>query len=522
MYIDSRALDDGTLVDSEICIIGAGAAGITLARELANQPFRVVLIESGGFDPDDETNSLLQAVNSGRDYPILHHSRERYFGGATNPWGGHCAPMAPLNFEQRPWIPYSGWPISRQDLEPYYVRAHEVMRLGPFDYDAERTATALGMNLFPFDPSRVQTVMSRFNALRFGPHYQRELDIAKNLTVYLWGNVVNINRHPTNPYVTDASVRTLSGRNFTVRARYFVLALGGIENARMLLLSRDVEAAGLGNGNDLVGRFFMEHISYRSGIIIPAGTEPLLKFYEGEHPLGDITVQGHIALPDELLRELQIPFFRAYLHIRDRSFLNTDAGQSAYVLQKSAKRLDWPENLGSHLRNVLSGLDDVVAYFTGQEERFPSVYVLANDVEQIPNPDSRIGLARRRDAFGLNQATVHWQLSDLDKIGIQKAQQVIATEVGRTGFGRMRIEMPGEEDVLLEGASGGAHHMGTTRMHDDLRRGVVDADCRIHELSNVYVAGSSVFPTVGYINPTLTIVAMAIRLGDHLKARMNS
>jgi choline dehydrogenase-like flavoprotein len=363
--------------------------------------------------------------------------------------------------------------------------------------------------------------VSRYNRLRFGPHYRRELDEAKNLTTYLWGNVVNINRHPSNPHVTDVSVRTLSGKRFTVRGRYFVLALGGIENARMLLLSRDIEAAGLGNGHDLVGRYFMEHILYWSGMIMRAGTEPLFDFYSGEHPLGDVTVQGHIALPDDLLRDLQIPFYRAELDVLSPSFLNTDAGRSARILGKNAERRTWPKNLGRHLINILSGLDDVVEYYAGETESFPALYVLENYVEQVPNPDSRIGLARRRDALGLNRATLRWHLSRLDKTGIQKAQQVIATEVGRSGFGRMRFEMP-EEEVLLEGARGGSHHMGTTRMHDQPRQGVVDADCCVHGLNNLYVAGSSVFPTVGYINPTLTIVALTIRLGDHLKKRMNS
>lgn len=522
MYIDSRSLDDGTVVDSDICIIGAGAAGITLARELANQPFRIVLIESGGFDFEDETDGLRRAVNTGRKYPRLPYSRLRYFGGTTNHWGGVCAPMRPLAFEHRPWIPNSGWPISRQDLDPYYIRAHDVIRLGSFDYDAERTASAMGMSLFPFDPSRVETVMSRNNALRFGSHYRRELDEAKNLTTYLWGNVVNINRHPANPYVTGVSVRTLSGKRFTVRARYFILATGGIENARMLLLSRDVEAVGLGNGNDLVGRFFMEHIWYLSGVIMRAGTEDLLQFYDPESFFGDVAVRGHIALPDELVRELQIPLFHAEIKARHPSVLNTNAGKSADAVRESLERWEWPENLGRHLVNILSGLDDIVGHYAGEKERFPALYLLGNYAEQIPNPDSRIGLVAERDPLGLNRANVHWQLSDLDKHGIQEAQNVIAAEVGRSGFGRMRIAMPEEEDLLLAGADGGAHHMGTTRMHHEPRRGVVDADCRIHGLSNVYIAGSSVFPTTGYINPTLTIVAMAIRLSDHLKARMNS
>jgi choline dehydrogenase-like flavoprotein len=491
LFVDSRTLDDGTVVESEVCIIGGGAAGIALARELAHQPFRVALIESGDIDYDDETHELLEVVNTGRPYGSLPHTRLRFFGGTTNHWGGHCAPINPIVFEERPWIPNSGWPISRQDLDPYYQRAHAVMELGPMDYDAQRTATDMGMVLFPFDPVRT----------------------------YLWGNVTNINRDSANPVVTDVSVRTLSGKNYTVSARFFVLATGGIENARMLLLSRDVETRGLGNGNDLVGRYFMEHISYRSGIIFQSGAEDLLEFYSAEHDHGDVAVRGHISLPDKLIRELEIPMFRTEIEIVGSSILNTEASWSIRDLRESVAEQEWPEDLGHHLMNILSGLDDIV-FFSDDKARFPAAYFLDNYVEQTPNPDSRIELAAEKDRLGLNLAAVNWRLSELDKAGIRKAHDVIAEEVGRSGFGRMRKELPEQENLLLAGADGGAHHMGTTRMHDDPRLGVVDADCRIHGLGNMYVAGSSVFPCAGYINPTLTIVALAIRLGDHLKARM--
>jgi choline dehydrogenase-like flavoprotein len=493
-------LADGTIVDAEICVIGAGAAGITLALELANEPYRIALIESGGFEPEEQTDALHSAVNIGHKYPNLPASRLRYFGGSTNHWGGHCAPMSPLNFERRPWIAHSGWPFSRRDLDPYYLRAHDVLLLGEFDYNAESVARVLRKNLFPFDPSRVETVVSRYNPLAFGRHYRDILDRMKNLTTYLWGNVVSINRHPTNAYVRDVYVRTLTGKSFTVRGRYFVLAAGGIENARILLLSNDVDAAGLGNECDQVGRYFMEHIWYPSGIIVPADPRIVLDIYGHRHALGNIRIGGDIALPERLVRELEIPDFRAELAVLRAV---TDKG------------------IGVDVMNIVSELEAVASPFR-RGVQLPLVYWLLNFVEQVPNPGSRIGLARERDALGLHRVTVHWQLSELDRTGIRKANEVIAAEVGRSGFGRMRIELPSNEETILDAADGGPHQMGATRMHENPRRGVVDANCRIHGLHNIYVAGSSVFPTVGHSNPTLTIVAMTIRLADHLKKLMKS
>jgi choline dehydrogenase-like flavoprotein len=520
MDVDSRSLEDGAVVEAEVCIVGGGAAGITLALELSGQSFRVALIESGGLDFDPETDALLEAINVGRSYPHLQASRLRYFGGSTNHWGGHCVPIRAVHFERRPWIPDSGWPISRDDLDPYYVRAHAILGLGEFDYDAKRLSAALGKRMFPFDPSKVETVISRYNPLRFGPYYHDVLQRADNLTTYLWGNLVRLDRHPSNSYVTQLAVRTLAGNAYTVRARYFVLALGGIENARMLLLSNAIEAAGLGNQHGLVGRYFMEHIRYWSGVILPANQAEVVDLYGAEHPYAsDLALRGHLALPEQLLSELEIPSYRAEIKI-SKNVTGSDAVYSAGIIERELKTFRWPDHLATHLLNVLSGLDDLARYFVTSDAVLG--YKLMNYVEQTPNPDSRIGLAQERDALGLNRATVDWRLTELDKIGIRKALKVIADEIGRSGFGRMRIDLSEHQDVILEGADGGAHHLGTTRMHDDPRHGVVDADCRMHDLANCFIAGSSTFPCGGYENPTLTIVAMAIRLGDHLKALMSS
>lgn len=518
MYADSRSVPKGTVFDTEICIVGAGAAGITLALELANMPFRVTVVESGGFDFDDRTHRLLKLINIGRPYPNLESSRLRYFGGTTNHWGGQCVPLGTMALERRSWIPNSGWPISRKHLDPFYMRAHKLLGIGEFDYDAKRLATIVDKEMFPFSPEKLQTVISRYNAVKFGSEFRDDLGRAGNITTYLRGNVVNVNRHEYNAHVKSVSVKTLSGAEFTVSARYFVLALGGIENARILLLSNDVENKGLGNQYDLVGRYFMEHIWYPSGLIIPTDQDRKFNLYNSELPTEQgYALRGHLTLSEHLQRRFEIPEFRSEIKIT-RSSKYSDAVASARSIRDNVAEYEWPTDLGKHLLNVVTGLEDIANHFIGEDD--PIAYQLNNYVEQVPNPDSRIDLARERDELGLNRATIDWRLSALDKIGIRKSQEVIAAEVGQSGFGRMRIELVDDEDVLLDGAHGGNHHMGTTRMDANARRGVTNADCRAHGLHNLFIAGSSVFPTGGYANPTLTIVALAIRLADHLKSLM--
>ena len=514
MYIDSRQLDSKTPIETDVCVIGGGAAGITLALELAGRRLRVCVLESGGFFRDPETHDLNAAINVGRPYPVAA-TRLRYFGGTTNHWGGHCAPIRSLNFEERPWIGDAAWPLTRAELEPYYARAHRVLRLGEYDYGLDETVRKARMSLFPFDPKRVETVVSRYNPLRMGREYRRAVDESANVTTYLYANVTSINRHRVSNYVTDVSVATLSGRSFTVRARYFVLATGGIENARMLLASNRVQAAGLGNQHDLVGRYFMEHIWYTSGLILAADPTVDLPAYSRLRAIEPgVGVRCHVALPEAVVRQQQIPDFRAEVLVR-RSDAFHDSVQSADAIRDDLAKLDFPDRFVGHLANIIKNPAPVVKRLWADEP--PLLYVLANHVEQIPNRDSRIALSTERDALGLPRATVDWRLSALDRLGIVKAHRLIAAEVGRSRFGRMRIEIPDHEERILDRASAGAHHMGTTRMHRDPRRGVVDPDCRVHGLPNLFVAGSSVFPSGGYSNPTLTIVALAIRMADRLK-----
>jgi choline dehydrogenase-like flavoprotein len=468
-----------------------------------------------------ETHSLVDTINMGREYP-QRNAHLRYFGGSTNHWGGACNPLRASDFEKRPWIPHSGWPFSLDDLKPYYTRAHQVLRLGDFNYDSAAIANSLKLSLFPFDATKIESVVARYNPLRLGTFYRGDLNRALNVTVYLYANVTSLNQHPNNHRVQDVSVRTLSGNRFTVRAKYFILATGGVENARLLLISNQVQQTGIGNQHDLVGRFFMEHIWYPSGIILPANQSTAVgvsDFYGKRHINGEkIEVRCSLTLPENVIRQQQIPDFRAGIDVV-RTFGYSESVSSLRALYNALKKSDYPADFTNHVLNIIKDPASILGHLTSYNP--PFVYRLNNFVEQVPNPESRVVLAPEKDVLGLNKAAINWQLSEIDKQGIQKAQNLIAAEMGRSGFGRMRIELPADENVLLNGAVGGAHHMGTTRMHVDPRFGVVDANCRIHGLKNIFIAGSSVFPTGGFANPTLTIVALAIKLADHMIGIMN-
>jgi len=232
MFSDAREVEDGAIIEGDICIVGAGAAGITLALGLLDGGRRIVLLESGGFDYDHDTQALYQGVNLGLPYYDLDVCRLRYFGGTTNHWEGRCRPLDPIDFEARPWVPHSGWPITKATLDPFYARAHEICQLGPYRYDPADWLQP-GESALAFDPARITTNLWQFSPpTRFGETYRQALAMAPDVEVLLHADVVDIATNEAGAEVDRLQVATLSGRRFGVRARAYVLACGGIENAR--------------------------------------------------------------------------------------------------------------------------------------------------------------------------------------------------------------------------------------------------------------------------------------------------
>ena len=518
MLVDARTLPRDVAVESDICIVGAGAAGITLARELDGQPFRVCLLESGGLEPDVATQSLYEGETRGAPYTPLHVGRLRYFGGTTGHWDGRCRPLDDLDFEARDWVPDSGWPFTASHLEPFYRRAQAVLQLGPFRYDADGWETA-GNPRLPFLGDRAVTRVYQLSPpTRFGRDYREQVSRSTGVTAYLQANAVEIETTDDARTVTRIHVACLDGNRFPVTARLFVLAAGGLENPRLLLLSNRTAATGLGNANDVVGRYYMDHPESRSGRVILGRAAAATDFYRIEYGTGR-RFQALLTLSPETLRRERL--LNCSMLLFPESYGSVDALglRSIRYLMDRVRRGRRPEGLLRHLRNVVADLDDVAGIawrrLSGSEG---PVRVLENTVEQPPDPENRVTLSGERDRLGKNRVVLIWRSGDAERRTLARVQEIIGEELGRAGLGRLQIEVDADPAGWQNHA--GEHHMGATRMHADPHKGVVDADCRVHDVGNLFIAGSSVFPTSGYANPTLTIVALAIRLADHLKARM--
>lgn len=490
MFADADDVARDTTIVADVCIVGAGPAGITIARELAaDSAPSVVVLESGGFEVEPATEDLYRAANRGEPYPV-EASRQRAFGGSTGHWGGTCRPLDAEDFEARDWIPFSGWPFPKRELEPYYERAQRVCELGPYAYDLDAWRDRLPDELDTVNDDRLGTALFQRSLTRFGERYRDDLERA-DLTVYLHANVVTIATDPSGSRVEEVEVATLAGNRFGVRAGTVVLATGGIEVARLLLASPGAGGNGLGNEHDLVGRFFMEHPQGRLGsaAIIDTHFDPGL--YDGV----DVEVAGDDA--SALLAGAFVipPARRAAEHLLGFSV-------TLFVLAPPPDARLAAVDVGS-----------VAADIAGSPSWVP-VAVLTTG-EQVPNPESRVTLGAALDPLGVPRAELHWNLAPADRASMARSLELLAAELGSRGLGRLRIDV---EDLALSAhpMQGASHHMGTARMHRDPDSGVVDEHGRVHGVDNLYVAGSAVFPTSGYANPTLTIVALALRLAERL------
>jgi choline dehydrogenase-like flavoprotein len=490
VLIDARTHPPSTEIETDLCIIGAGAAGITIAREFAGSGLRVTLLESGGRAEEAATQSLYRGVSMAQKYFRLDRARTRRLGGSTNCWMGFCRPLDEDDFERREWVPHSGWPFDRVALEPFYRRAQTACRLGPFGYRGVDFAEPRRPE-FDFPGARVETHAFQIAATRFGEVYRDELAAAANIDTWLHANVVSIDPQRDTGRVERLRVRVLDGAEFTVRPRAVVLATGGIENARLLLASNGVEAAGLGNRHDLVGRYFMEHPHTHSGEFLPSPAAGPLGLYQ-LHRRGPVEVLGLLALSPAVRRSERLANFSATLAARP--------------------------SVGAFERNlgvVIAGMAGGAVKPSGT-----SRFALSNACEQAPNPESRVQLSYERDALGMNRVSLKWRLSAGDRDSVRRSHEILAREIGRAGLGRVKPGLGDPSGDWPADVNGARHHMGTTRMHVDPKQGVVNADARVHGVANLYVAGSSTFPTSGSANPTLTIVALALRLADHLKQEL--
>jgi choline dehydrogenase-like flavoprotein len=502
--LDARSAVARTILSTDVCVIGAGPVGLALARELGAAGRQVVVLESGGSTADPELQELNAGETTGDPYEDLRLCRHRGVGGTSAIWNtwfeqNRCAkyvPLDPIDFEPRDWVPWSGWPFDRASLDPYYARANAFCGLGPCEFD-QRPWNVGGHPLLAFPPDSLVNC-----SYQYGPSDQftavrpAEVVAAESVLLVEGATVTDLTLSAGGDRVRAASWATLAGGTGSVGAASFVLATGGIENARLLLLT-------LGE-RPWLGRGFMEH-PVDSSLELMSRHPALLEtsgFYTHRRSEFSTPVLGRIGLSAELQRSEKLCNASVRLLEDDEPQLLQSATSRPALRRlipfRAARRL---------LGNAIRGLTRVARPLRAAR------YQMIIDLEQGPNPDNRVLLSDRRDRFGRPQAVLHYRFREEDALNRARVCAIVGRELERARAGQIVVD---PAQVINPKHH---HHSGTTRMHTDPSEGVVDEQLRVHGMENLYVAGSSVFPTAGFANPTLTAIALALRLADHLATK---
>jgi choline dehydrogenase-like flavoprotein len=511
-------------VRADVCVIGGGAAGVTLTLELAAADLRVALIEAGDLEPTAGRRAIFsvvpgQTVRLGTDV-----TRPTFLGGATNHWFGNCRPLDDVDLEAREEVPHSGWPITRGELDQYYERAQRASGLGDVRwYEPDACAPYLEHGPLPVDRTILETRMVHTcPVLSFAEAQLAKLRGLKNAEVLLGTRVLQLRTNAGGDRISSAEAVADNGEPWRIEADVFVLACGGVENACLLLSSTDAHPSGIGNEHDLVGRFFMEHWFFDLGL--EDWDHPDIRLYEAPkrreggyrdlQEVGGASVWAQLVLSQAFMSKERVPGLGIWF---DRTPRDPASVTAAKRFAKSLLRGSRPSQPLSDIRLAVSDVGSVARYaarrLQGNREPLAEGFALRVELEQLPDAENRITLSSRPDALGQPEPDLNLRLGLPELEAASRSLTVAAGELGLDGSA-LATQL---ETSFTAGRFGFFfHHMGTTRMSDDPTQGVVDRNCRVHGISNLFLAGASVFPTGGTAAPTLTAVALALRLADDL------
>jgi choline dehydrogenase-like flavoprotein len=527
MLVSAGEIGRNPLLQADLLVIGAGPAGLLLASQQAGLGRRIVVMESGGLEFARDVQLLNRGTIHGAPNHLPIHSRYRVYGGSTTRWAGQCVPLEPIDFESRPEMPHSGWPIGWSDIEPYYSRAASILGCNPVGFDAAAWEKRAGP-LPPIANDEISAAAITFaKPLDIGQALRSTLEKSSDVTVVLGATVTAIETDEMMTAATGIRFATLDGSRGRCTARRVVLAAGGIENPRLLLDSTDRSGAGIGNGNDLVGRYFIDHPYLMPGWLEPSdpvqnrGWHVIETFEDAAESPGAHAV---FTLNADLRRREGLPGCVGYFVRREawqlrRSYVAPGGNALVHFAEVARGDKIGDTDLLHHglaaLRSVPSTVAALAGWASAAVKPQPRA-ALRICLEATPRADSRVTLGSDRNALGQRQPRIDWKLNDRDWAALHRFRTALAHAIANAGAGRLHYDDSVDPNGYPVSMTGGRHHMGTTRMNDDPRQGVVDRDLRVHGMRNLYILGSSVFPTGGWANPTLTIAALSLRLSDRL------
>jgi len=512
MFLNFSDIANNNLKEFDVCIVGSGPAGLSVARELNNTNINVIVLESGSMEPDARYSELNKGISSGPRDLDTQNSRIRCFGGASKIWAGVCRPFSEDDFSEKSFVPLSGWPISFKDIEPYYKDASKLLGFKYEDFKNRKWhasyKTGLAFSEFKRKDSLLSPMIFQKASVKkrdFSIQFKELFEKSKNIKILFNATVVKSILNYEKNSISELQILDINANNsFKIKAKKIVFAAGALENPRLLMLNKDIS-----DRLNFTGKCFMSHPGF------PNASKLIHSKY------------------GECLSTPQIESSKSHLlfetNIKTR-FKQSMLRHSIVPVESSVKRQlsayknninDFSDlfNIVDVIKNVgfWSALKSATCYITSEEPRI-KVWNLSIGIEQSPNINSFVSLSSDKDQLGVEKLNIHWNsLNDIEKHTIKNATNIFSREVGITDLGKTKLS----EDLLSEKLYSREdpinHHIGTTRMSTSSATGVVDKNCKVFNVNNLYIAGSSVFTTSSMVNPTFTIIALSLRLGKYLK-----
>lgn len=501
--IFNAQLEKNLVKTFDFCIIGSGVGASTLALELFDSHYSILLIEAGNFDSN--SNQFIKKEIYGQKFG-LEKTNSIEVGGTSNLWHGVLAPLDKIDFEKRSWIQNSGWPICYNELLPYYKRAANLLGLSKFDYFQKN-------NLSP-KINKVLELMKFNKKILKNKIFQRPMPITqfKKILLKKLNNSQNCHLlyntaalelvHGKSKKINELICGNNKGKKFVIKANKFIICAGALETPRLLLNSK------INNKN--IGKYLMDH---------PMGSTHQIKFQKKQNAnlfnyfneSKNLMIKSGFTFTDDVQKESKIPnhcfytkaaFFKGIDLNFDKVYLSYES------IKKGKLSLKYFINILANLRLVIS----ILAINLRLKTRYTDLFFIT---EQTPNSESKVTLSEKKDIFGYPIAKVNWRLSNNDILSVSKVLNILKTKVFKQDFiiEIKRASSNGWKKIYTSAA----HHLGTARMSDSRLNGVVDKNLKVFEIENLFICDGSVFPTSGNANCALTISALSCRLADHLK-----
>lgn len=554
MLIDAETLPDGSTFGSDIAVVGAGPAGIVLALELAQAGYNVALLESGRFHFSEKIQNLAEAsyFDPAFHSPMSECTR-RQVGGTSVIWGGRCVPYDPVDFDRRSYIPHSSWPVTYEEMETYFPKACEYLFCGQAEFDIKNISNIKQKSIIPGLPDEqvLTSTLERWSfPTNFGKEYFNKLKHNERIKLLYGLTCTEIELNDSGSQVEALITKTLDGKTLRVKSRKYVLAGGGLNTTRLLLASDRQHPGGIGNHSGLLGKFYIGHLSGDIAVV-HFNTSPRETIFGFDRDSDNVYLRRRFSFTRKFLHEKELTNIVAWLgspNFYDPSHGNgilslaylalTSPLLGKYLTAKAIRNSLIGKDKGNYQAHLINMLKDFakILSFAPQfgygryiaKRKIPAlfVYSASNEYplhyhsEQVPNPDSTVSLSDERDELGMRRLNINRRCTSQDVESIVRSHKYWDAHLRKHGSGYLKYLSDDPEASVWQQTRDGFHQIGTTRMSDNPKTGVVGPNCNIHGFDDLFVASSSIFVTSGQANPTFMIVAFALRLADYLKKQL--